>query len=141
MFRYALHGTGAELFDVDPISGRISVAACHADNEIGGGSEVGGGCLDFESTKAYFLSYSATDNNGEGRRSVVNLRVTVGDANDNPPRFAKHAHSATIDEGQTHFQPRLVLRARDGDESSSLQYSIVEANVDGLFDVDAATGE
>lgn len=146
--RYALHGTGSELFDVDPISGRISVAACHSENEISMGDGVdegvmggdGGGCLDFESTKAYFLSYSATDDNGEGRRSVVNLRVTVGDANDNHPRFDKKAHSAAIDEGQTDFQPRLVLRARDADESSNLQYRIVDASVEGLFAVDAATG-
>ena len=45
-----------------------------------------GGCLDFERTKAYFLSYSATDEEGRGRRSVASLRVTVADANDNAPR-------------------------------------------------------
>ncbi len=43
--------------------------------------------MDFERTKAYFLSYSATDEEGRGRRSVASLRVTVADANDNAPRY------------------------------------------------------
>ena len=38
---------------------------------------------DYEETQAYFLSYSATDNNGEGKKTIVNLRITVADANDN----------------------------------------------------------
>lgn len=62
-------------------------------------------------TKAYFLSFSATDNNGEGRRSVVNLRISVKDTNDNAPAFTKKNYVASIDEGQTKFQPRLILKA------------------------------
>jgi hypothetical protein len=69
--RYLLSGQGAELFNVDPISGKISVASCLNN------------CLDYESVRAYYLSYSATDNNGEGKKTVVNLRISVADANDN----------------------------------------------------------
>ncbi len=129
--RYALHGSGADLFRVDPISGRISVAECHEAED----------CIDFEKTKAYFLTYSATDDNGEGRRSVASLRITVGDANDNAPVFTKHEHVAAIDEGQTHFQPKLVIKATDKDESSRLRYRIVDGNVNQLFTMDEATGE
>ena len=60
-FRYHLEGTGSDLFTVDPITGKISVSACPAPTSDGS-------CLDYETTRAYFLSYSATDNNGEGRR-------------------------------------------------------------------------
>ena len=35
----------------------------------------------------YFLSVSATDRHGSGKRSVVNLRISLLDANDNPPVF------------------------------------------------------
>jgi len=100
--RYDLAGTGSHLFDVDPTSGKITVAACREAEEMQ--------CIDFERTRAYFLSFSATDENGAGRRSVVNLRVTIGDANDNPPAFNKHHLVASIDEGQKHFQPPLILR-------------------------------
>ncbi len=127
--RYTLTGNGAHLFDVDPISGRITVADCTSD------------CIDYEKIKAYFLSYSAKDNNGEGKKSVVSLRITVGDANDNPPVFDKKHHTASIDEGQVQFQPRLILKARDLDESSVLQFTVTDGNINNLFAVDAASGE
>jgi hypothetical protein len=60
---------------------------------------------DYEETQAYFLSYSATDNNGEGKKTIVNLRITVADANDNPPVFEKKNYSANIDEGRDSFEP------------------------------------
>jgi hypothetical protein len=127
--RYELSGTGAELFNVDPITGKITVAPCSEN------------CIDYEVTKAYFLSYSATDNNGEGKRTVANLRITVGDANDNPPKFVKNTAFASINEGQTSFQPRLVLKATDVDESSILYYELVDGNINNLFGIDSATGE
>lgn len=51
------------------------------------------------------MSYSATDNNGEGKKTIVNLRITVADANDNPPVFEKRNYGATIDEGKDSFEP------------------------------------
>ena len=60
---------------------------------------------DYEETQAYFLSYLATDNNGEGKKTIVNLRITVADANDNPPVFEKRNYGATIDEGKDSFEP------------------------------------
>jgi tRNA (Thr-GGU) A37 N-methylase len=51
------------------------------------------------------LSYTATDNNGEGKKTIVNLRITVADANDNPPVFDKKNYAATIDEGKDSFEP------------------------------------
>ena len=50
-------GQGAELFSIDPINGKIAVASC-AEN-----------CLDYETVQAYYLSYSATDNNGDGKKT------------------------------------------------------------------------
>ena len=51
------------------------------------------------------MSYSATDSNGEGKKTIVNLRITVADANDNPPIFEKKNYAATIDEGKDSFEP------------------------------------
>ena len=80
--RYKLSGQGAELFNVDPISGTITVASCVQN------------CLDYETIQAYYLSYSATDNNGEGKKTVINLRISVEDSNDNPPKFAQKVYKA-----------------------------------------------
>ena len=68
-------GQGSELFRIDPIDGVIEVESCIQN------------CLDYESVRAYYLSVTATDNNGEGKKTVVNLRISVADANDNPPIF------------------------------------------------------
>ncbi len=80
--RYALSGQGSELFEVDPITGKITVASCIEN------------CLDYENVQAYFLSYSAIDNNGQGKKTVVNLRISVADANDNPPYFNSKMYKA-----------------------------------------------
>ena len=63
----------------------------------------------YEETQAYFLSYSATDNNGEGKKTIVNLRITVADANDNPPVFEKKNYVASIDEGRDTFEPGNII--------------------------------
>jgi hypothetical protein len=99
------------------------------------------GCLDYEQTKAYFLSYSATDNNGRGKRSVVNLRISLADDNDNPPEFEAKEYRANIDEGEANFQPGLVVTANDLDETSRLRYKIVDGNIKDLFRIDKLTGE
>ena len=130
--RYKLAGTGADLFNVDPVSGSITVAPC---------SGLDSPCLDFEETKAYFLTLSATDDGGTGKSSVVNLRITVSDANDNPPIFAQKEYSATIDEGETQFSPALTVKATDRDESSLLKYTITDGNVKNLFTLERFTGE
>ena len=125
--RYKLAGTGSDLFGVNEVTGAVTVAECAGDISP---------CLDFEATKAYFLTLTATDNGGTGKSSVVNLRITVADANDNPPVFARKEYSATIDEGETQFNPVLVVKATDQDESSLLKYTIVDGNVKNLFTLD-----
>ena len=98
-------------------------------------------CLDYEQTKAYFLSFSATDNNGAGKKSVVNLRITLADDNDNPPVFEAKEYRANIDEGEANFQPSLIVKANDLDETSRLRYKIVDGNIKNLFRIDKLTGE
>ena len=56
---YELTGSGSEMFSVDTRSGQISVAPCPSPGS--------GQCLDYEQTRAYFLSFSAIDDNGQGR--------------------------------------------------------------------------
>jgi len=87
------------------------------------------------------LSFSATDNNGEGKKSVVNLRITLSDDNDNPPKFESTEYRANIDEGEANFQPSLILKANDMDDSSRLSYKIINGNIKDLFRIDESTGE
>ena len=130
---YQLAGSGADLFTVDTRTGVISVAPCPTPGT--------GQCLDYEQTRAYFLSFSATDNNGQGRQSVVNLRITLSDDNDNPPKFETSEYRANIDEGEGKFQPSLYVKANDLDDSSRLRYKIINGNDKKLFRIDKFSGE
>ena len=56
-------------------------------------------------------------------------------------RFEKKQYVASINEGQLRFQPRLLLKATDEDDSSILQFKIVSGNTNELFAVDEASGE
>jgi hypothetical protein len=131
--RYELTGPTAALFSLDPASGAISVGPCPTPGE--------GACLDYEEVRHHFLSYAAADTGGTGRRSVVNLRISVEDDNDNAPVFEQHEYRASIDEGEAVFSPRLLVKATDRDESSRLTYRIAEGNTNDLFRIDAETGE
>ena len=130
---YELAGSGSEMFSVDPRTGAISVSECASPGT--------GGCLDYEQTQEYFLSFTATDKAGAGKRSVVNLRVSLSDENDNPPSFENSEYRANIDEGEEHFQPSLIVTANDLDDSSRLRYKITNGNIKNLFRIDKITGE
>ena len=119
--KYQLTGQGAELFKINPLTGVITVASCIEN------------CLDYESIRAYYLSVTATDNLGEGKKTVVNLRISVADANDNSPKFLQRSYKASIDEGESKFEPRLYLKAEDQDESSILRFNIIDGNTNNLF--------
>ena len=57
-FRYELSGTGSELFNVDPVTGSITVAACSEN------------CIDYETTRLALPDFSLIVS---GPKSRVNL--------------------------------------------------------------------
>ncbi|KAJ2947229.1 hypothetical protein O0L34_g16939 [Tuta absoluta] len=115
---YQLSGNGAELFNVDPKSGVITVAPCQTPGVPP--------CLDFESRKDYSLQLKATDDDGTGQSTGVSLLITLTDSNDNPPVFTTPVYKASIDEDAVKFEPELQVQARDIDTSSEIRYSIVD---------------
>ncbi|XP_030375900.1 cadherin-87A [Scaptodrosophila lebanonensis] len=99
-------------------------------------------CLDYETETTYFLSYKATDDNGQGQTSVVSLRISVRDANDSPPICESPLYRASVDEGAHVFDSPLVVKARDADTMSSINYRIVGTpQIDGIFQIDKQTGQ
>ncbi|EFN85300.1 Cadherin-87A [Harpegnathos saltator] len=130
---YQLLGQGAEHFAIDRKTGAITVAPCPTPGTSP--------CLDYEQQTEYFLTYKATDDNGEGQTTSVSLRITVADANDNPPRFLQDKYRAVVDEGAEKFEPELKVQARDKDKTSKITYALVGGNELGLFAVDPDTGE
>uniref|UniRef100_A0A1B6L3B2 Cadherin domain-containing protein n=1 Tax=Graphocephala atropunctata TaxID=36148 RepID=A0A1B6L3B2_9HEMI len=130
---YQLIGDGADKFEVEKKTGTIKVADCDQP----GAPE----CLDFETRQLYFLSFKATDNEGAGQSSVVPLKITLLDSNDNPPMFTSDTYRAVIDEGAIKFEPPLQVQARDADKTSQIMYAIVGGNEHQLFAIDRHSGE
>lgn len=79
-------------------------------------------CLDYETQPVYFLSYRATDDEGKGQTTVVSLRITVIDANDSPPVCESPLYRASLDEGAMTLDPPLIIKARDPDTISDINY-------------------
>lgn len=83
----------------------------------------------------------ATDDDGKGQTTSVSLRVSLGDANDSPPRFLQETYRAVVDEGAEKFEPELKVQARDKDKTSKISYSIPDGNELGFFAIDTNSGE
>lgn len=130
--KYSLFGNGAEKFEVDETSGVITVAFCDTPGH--------GNCLDYEERPTYFLSFQATDAGGEGHTTVVPVRVSLADSNDNPPKFTRQQYRAVIDEGAADFDPPLTVNAEDPDATSQITYSLVGGDPTGLFVIDGNSG-
>ncbi|KAL9694351.1 hypothetical protein quinque_013636 [Culex quinquefasciatus] len=99
-------------------------------------------CLDFENQSVYYLSYKATDDEGRGQTSVVSLRITLLDANDSPPVCESPLYRASVDEGATAFEPPLVIKARDPDVVSEINYRIIgNEAITRHFEIDKRSGQ
>lgn len=103
--------------------------------------------LDYESTKFYNLTVSAT--NMAGAAATCNVIVHVLDRNDNAPRFLQALYSGEISEGAsigslvlTNTSTPLVIKAEDADSelNALLNYDIVEDLPRKYFHIDSSTG-
>lgn len=92
--------------------------------------------------RTFFFFFQATDDNGKGQTSVVSLRIQLSDANDSPPVCESNLYRASIDEGAIAFDPPLIIKARDPDIVSEINYRIIgnDAAVK-LFEIDKRTGQ
>uniref|UniRef100_A0A182Y7D4 Cadherin domain-containing protein n=1 Tax=Anopheles stephensi TaxID=30069 RepID=A0A182Y7D4_ANOST len=99
-------------------------------------------CLDYETQSVYYLSYRATDDEGRGQTSVVSVRISLLDANDSPPVCESPLYRASVDEGASVFEPPLIIRARDPDVVSEINYRIIgNEAVTRHFEIDKRTGQ
>ncbi|XP_063241640.1 protein dachsous [Bacillus rossius redtenbacheri] len=99
--------------------------------------------LDREAEDSYTLRVAAGDRNS----SAAVVRVTVDDANDNPPVFqpaGAGGFSASVSEGAGAGHSVLRLAALDADQpgspNSEVVYEIASGNDEDLFSLDLKTG-
>ncbi|CAH0559618.1 unnamed protein product [Brassicogethes aeneus] len=130
---YKLSGNGADKFTVNNRTGTVSVNFCENP-----GSE---SCLDYETKPEYQLQFIATDDDGKGQTTIIPLKITLTDNNDNAPIFSQPIYRVFINEGAVKFDPDLIVEARDADKTSHITYSIVAGNDENLFSIDQKIGK
>jgi len=136
---YSLHGRSSYLFDINRRSGLITVAKCEQLSQFASKQQVSSKpCIDFELQRSHHLMVEVSD--GE-LATKVPLTVFIDDASDNPPIFTLPIVDVVIEEGADRLDPPIKIEATDVDQSSTLSYSIVEGNFEGLFSINNATGE
>ncbi|XP_038592319.1 cadherin-related family member 1 isoform X1 [Micropterus salmoides] len=121
--KYTIYGSGSDLFTIHPSSGLISTQPWTS--------------LDAEVRSKYNFYVKAEDS--EGKYSLAEVFVTVLDMNDHSPEFDENLLEKTMIIGTP-----VRIEAVDEDAESPnnvIEYSIMTADPDNAFDIDADTGE
>ncbi|KAG0423336.1 hypothetical protein HPB47_000852, partial [Ixodes persulcatus] len=125
----SLNGPIARNLKLDPETGEVTLTSSEG--------------LDRESVPEYVLVVEAHDDDGRGQRASAQLRIRVGDANDNAPAFAQSRYDAVLTADLADFTEPLVVKATDADAAgpnSNVTYEIVSGNYEQKFRIDARTG-
>jgi hypothetical protein len=118
-------GSGQGVFVINAATGAVSVA----------------GALDYELAQSYTLNVRVSD--GSNTSSSETVSVTIGALNDNTP-VVDNGLSYNVTEGAANGTSLGTVSASDADldVGNTLQaWSIVSGNDDGIFALNAATGE
>jgi protocadherin-16/23 len=97
--------------------------------------------LDREAQAAYWLVITAEDRGVPALSGACNLSITVGDQNDNDPRFALPRYAASLPENAPLGSMVLAVQATDADVGANarITYSLTNES-QWLFRIDNATG-
>lgn len=105
--------------------------------------------FDREEKQNYLFVVRATDGapsdipGSQGRPNSVTeqIRIGIGDKNDNSPYFDSSLYEAEVNEDEDNLHVLITVTAKDKDESSKLRYEIVKGNIGGgAFAVNNETG-
>ncbi|KAL3051609.1 hypothetical protein OYC64_001781 [Pagothenia borchgrevinki] len=121
--KYTIYGSGSDLFSIHPATGLISTQPWTS--------------LDAEVRSKYNFYVKAEDS--EGKYSLAETFVTVLDINDHSPSFDEKLLEKTMIIGTP-----VRVEAVDEDAESPnnvIEYSIMTADPDNAFDINADTGE
>ena len=118
---YSLSTGMGKLFDIDAISGRISTRYM----------------LDYEEVTTVTFEVLAVDHGSPPRTGTTTVQVNISDQNDNAPVFTKSLYRFTAFTDQPVIVPFGYVSARDADSEqfNSFQFSILDDNVSGLFNI------
>lgn len=122
---YSINGSAP--FTVEPTSGTITVS----------------GPLDREMVDMYQFEVVAMDRGNPPLETLVPIRVTILDSNDNRPLFSQQRYETQLAENTALFHSVFTVSATDADVGSNgrITYSLVLGDAGGSFHVNSSTGE
>ncbi|XP_034716416.1 cadherin-related family member 1-like isoform X3 [Etheostoma cragini] len=121
--KYTIYGSGSDLFAIEPSSGLISTQPWTS--------------LDAEVRSKYNFYVKAEDS--EGKYSLSEVFVTVLDVNDHSPAFDEKLLEKTMIIG---IPVRVEAVDEDAESPNNvIEYSIMTADPDNAFDINADTGD
>lgn len=120
-------GPSPNVFYIDPVDGNLFLNSS----------------LDREVVDHYTLTVQATDTSNSSMFSQVRLKIVVGDANDNKPKFNVTFSTVNVSENLALSSQIAVVQATDMDEgvNSEIAYTITSGNLEAAFDINHLTGE
>ena len=116
-------GNDARLFSINADTGAITLT----------------GALDYETATSHTLDVQVTDSGG--RTDTAEVVVGVLNVNEHAPIFNLPVDEALISENAAIGTAIIQVAARDGDLGDTLRYSITSGNDDGLFSINANSGQ
>lgn len=123
--RYRLSGTGADVFNVDPVTGNITL----------------GKKLDFETNPRYELLLIAVDQGSSPRQKSVPLSIQILDYNDFGPIFNPAIYRTSIRETDVSLLIPVTVQATDKESGTDIRYRIVAGNTaDNTFELGLVSG-
>ncbi|CAI9597626.1 unnamed protein product, partial [Staurois parvus] len=121
--KYSIYGAGSDPFLIHPSTGIIYTQPWAS--------------LDAEDNSKYNFYVKAEDT--EGKYSLAEVFVTVLDINDHCPEFSENIQEKTMVIGSP---VKIEATDEDAEEPNNVvNYSIMQADPDNVFDIDQNTGE
>lgn len=99
------------------------------------------GNLDRETADRYSLTVAATDNGTPPETATTRVTVSVLDANDNDPVFARDSYEFYVEENLTGgaVVGKVSASDRDSGANAAIRYGLIPGN--SSFHIDAINGE
>ncbi|XP_067663318.1 protocadherin Fat 1-like isoform X2 [Haliotis asinina] len=124
--KFKLQKMKDDLFLIDPVSGIISVSKP----------------LDREQQSEYNITVIAYNPGFPDFSTSIDLRVMVGDENDNPPRFHLTKYTAAVrEDAPLHTKViQVIATSQDVGKNAEIKYTLTGGNEQGKFTIDANKG-
>ena len=98
--------------------------------------------FDRESQESYAIKVFAHDNAPISKTGEKSFSIKIADKNDNPPKFKQSLYEAKNIPENTNINTQVAeVEATDPDSESTIEYSIVDGNVDDSFYIEKNTGK